>query len=145
VADLFAAGLSSLRVSLNSLREPLYDAYFRPRSYRFADVLQSIERASSASGFVSLNYFVFPGVTDQSAELKVLEALLDQGTVDMIQWRNLNVDPINYLQLMAEAEGRDRSSAESPLGILSLLERLRARYPTLGHGYFNPYVLPKGP
>lgn len=142
VAELFSAGLSSLRVSLNSLREPLYDAYFRPRNYGFVDVLRSIELAEEASGFVSLNYFVFPGVTDQRAELEALEALLDRRAVTMIQWRNLNVDPANYLRLMAEAEGPGSSEIERPLGLLALLKRLRTRYPALGHGYFNPYVPP---
>ena len=42
VARLFDAGLDSMRVSINSLREACYDAYFRPRGYTFADVMLSI-------------------------------------------------------------------------------------------------------
>ncbi|NCC56057.1 MAG: radical SAM protein, partial [Synergistales bacterium] len=42
---LAAAGLDSLRVSLNSAREDFYTAYYRPRGYCFADVRESLRRA----------------------------------------------------------------------------------------------------
>jgi hypothetical protein len=45
VAALAEAGLDSLRVSMNSAREPCYAAYFRPQGHHFAQVRESIVRA----------------------------------------------------------------------------------------------------
>jgi len=42
---LFDAGLDGVRVSMNSVREPCYTAYFRPQTYEFKDVVQSIDTA----------------------------------------------------------------------------------------------------
>ncbi|MCP3876767.1 MAG: radical SAM protein, partial [Desulfobacteraceae bacterium] len=39
VEKLFDAGLDSMRVSINSIRESCYNAYFRPNGYEFKDVL----------------------------------------------------------------------------------------------------------
>ena len=39
--QLFNAGLDSIRISMNSVRDNCYDAYFRPRGYRFPNVLKS--------------------------------------------------------------------------------------------------------
>jgi hypothetical protein len=50
----------------------------------------------------------------------------------MIQWRNLNVDPDWY----ADVLGRDTRSPR--LGMPALLARLRERLPELRFGYFNP-------
>jgi len=137
VAGLFEAGLSSLRVSLNSVRRPAYDAYFRPRGYTFDDVLRSIEVAKAAGGFVSLNYFTFPGFTDRPAEVDALEALIERTHLDMIQWRNLNIDPELYLKAMPPDEGE-------PIGLVAELKRLKKRFPALRYGYFNPPVPARG-
>ena len=42
---LFLAGLDSIRVSLNSAREELYRAYFRPRGYGFESIVESLRLA----------------------------------------------------------------------------------------------------
>lgn len=136
VKRLFEVGLSSLRVSLNSVRAAAYNAYFRPRGYTFADVLRSIDVAKAAGGFVSLNYFTFPGFTDRPAEVDALEALLERTHLDMIQWRNLNVDPELYLATMPRDDGE-------PLGLVNELTRLKKRFPALRNGYFNPPVPPR--
>ncbi len=133
VKRLFEVGLSSLRVSLNSVRPAAYDAYFRPRGYTFDDVLRSIDVAKAAGGFVSLNYFTFPGFTDRPAEVEALEALLERTHLDMIQWRNLNIDPEVYLTTMPPDAGE-------PVGLVNELARLKERFPALRHGYFNPPV-----
>ena len=135
VRALFRAGLSSLRVSLNSAREAPYLAYFQPRNYRFDDVLASMAAARSEGGFVSLNYFTFPGFTDRLEEVEALERLVRAHDIDMIQWRNLNVDPEHYLEQMP-GEGE-------PLSLTHLLARLRGAFPKLRHGYFNPPVPPR--
>jgi len=63
---LFRAGLDSIRVSLNSAREDLYDSYFMPVNYTFGDVSKSLQLGSEMNRFVSINYFVFPGLTDDT-------------------------------------------------------------------------------
>ena len=42
IKRLSAAGLDSLRVSLNSAQEHFYSPYYRPNGYAFSDVLESI-------------------------------------------------------------------------------------------------------
>lgn len=64
VARLAEAGLTSLRVSCNSAREALYQRYYRPAGYSFADVRASIREARQRGIFVSLNLLFFPGVTE---------------------------------------------------------------------------------
>jgi pyruvate-formate lyase-activating enzyme len=130
---LFDAGLDSVRISFNSAREPCYRAYFRPRGYRFADVLESVRLALQNKVFVSINYLNLPGFTDTPEEFDALTRLLERHPVDMIQWRNLNFDPLRYWQLMAQA-----APLGDPLGMDRLLEALRRHFPQLRHGYFNP-------
>ena len=131
IAQLRAAGLDSMRVSLNSAREVYYDRYFRPRHYRFGDVLTSIRRMKQQDGFVSLNLFVFPGFTDQPAEVQAVEKLIADYQVDMIQWRNLNIDPEWYWEKM-------KLTNVAGIGIGNVITRLRQNFPRLRHGYFNP-------
>ena len=56
---LFKAGINSIRVSINSVREDYYNAYYNPQDYTFKDVLGSIKEAKKNGGFVSINYFSF--------------------------------------------------------------------------------------
>ncbi len=132
---LARAGLSSIRVSLNSTRPGLYEAYYRPKSYSFADVVESIATAKDAGLFVSLNLLYFPGVTDTEEELEALQHLVVQHGVDFIQLRNLNLDPERYMQL-AEPFLNSPST-----GLLHFRKRLRKAAPNLGFGYFNPFLL----
>ncbi len=133
VASLFEAGLDSMRVSLNSIRKACYDAYFQPNGYGFTDVLASIDRAMAAGGAVSLNYLNQPGVTDTPEERDALFRFLDRYPVHMIQWRNLNYDPVRYLNAMKTV-----APLGTPVGMARLLNDIRKRYPGLIFGYFNP-------
>ena len=128
---LFDAGLDSIRVSLNSAWPAIYEAYFQPVNYTFEEVIQSMEVAREKGRFVSLNYFVFPGITDEEEEFTALESLIKRTRPDMIQWRNLNIDPDLYLECL------DREGGPS-LGMFHLLDRMKTRFPDLRHGYFNP-------
>ncbi len=130
VSRLADAGLDSIRVSLNSARPEAYTPYYRPRSYAFADVVETLRVARAKGLFTSLNYLTFPGVTDRVDEAEALERLVRETGVRMIQWRNLNVDPDWYADLL----GRDPSPER--LGMPALLDRLRL--PALRFGYFNP-------
>jgi len=129
---LFRAGLDSIRISLNSAREDYYNSYFMPVNYTFRDVVDSLLLGSTMGRFVSINYFVFPGFTDEPEEAHALESLLRQTGVDMIQWRNLNIDPDYYMDSL-NWEGTGKS-----IGMLALLERIRKHFPDVRFGYFNP-------
>lgn len=135
--DLASAGLTSLRVSLNSARPDMYTAYYRPNGYSFADVAASIKTARKAGLFVSLNLLYFPGITDTWNEIDALAALCADG-VSMIQLRNLNIDPVWYPRML----GIDSDSVafEAPLGLKVFTRRLRKKCPWLRFGYFNPYL-----
>lgn len=134
VRRLALAGLSSIRVSLNSARPDWYDRYYRPRGYTFDDVRASIEIARTHGLWVSLNLLYFPGITDCEAELEALVELVTRCGVSMIQWRNLNIDPEWYLRLM------DGLNHGPSMGLAAFMKRLRRACPWLRFGYFNPYV-----
>ncbi len=126
---LAAAGVDSIRVSLNSVIEQRYNAYYRPRGYRFADVIESIHRAKKHGMFTMLNYLVFPGVTDREDEYQALSALVASAGVDLIQMRNLAIDPVTYWRAM----GLDGAG----FGLKRFLDRLKGEHPRLQYGYFN--------
>jgi molybdenum cofactor biosynthesis enzyme MoaA len=129
IDKLAAAGVESIRISLNSVLKERYNAYYRPRGYRFDDVIESVHRAKAAGLFTMLNYLVFPGVTDQPDELEALIDLVEAAGVDLIQMRNLSIDPVMYWDaLRLEREG---------LGMRRLLDQLKQRVPRLQFGYFN--------
>jgi MoaA/NifB/PqqE/SkfB family radical SAM enzyme len=127
VAELADAGLDSMRVSMNSARKKTYDAYFRP-SYEFDTLLQSAREMKSRGRFVSLNLFVFPGLTDAPKEVDALRRFIEEAGIDMVQWRNLNIDPDVYLEMIGQA-------LPSGIGIKRLIEEIPVR-----KGYFNPYI-----
>lgn len=128
---LFDAGLDSIRVSLNSAREEFYKAYFKPINYAFEEVIRSMVISREMERFVSVNYFVFPGFTDEEGELASLVRLKDRTGFNMIQWRNLNIDPDLYLECLNWREG-------PALGMRILIQELKKRFPDMRHGYFNP-------
>lgn len=132
VARLADAGLDSIRVSTNSARPEAYAPYYRPRGYGFEDVVESLRVASRHGLWSSLNYLSFPGVTDRVDEAEALLGLVRETGVRMIQWRNLNVDPDWYVDVL----GSDTCSPR--LGMRALLERVRSQRPELRFGYFNP-------
>lgn len=134
IAPLAQAGLSSIRVSLNSARPEVYERYYRPQGYSFKDVLASIKNAKTEGMFVSLNLLYFPGISDTEPELAALIDLLEQTKADFIQLRNLNIDPELYLELL---EGIDFGPS---MGFNNFKKRLRKTCPWLEFGYFNPYL-----
>lgn len=132
VAQLAVAGLDSIRVSMNSARPEMHQRYCRPKGYTFDNVQESIAVMKQEGKFVSLNYFILPGFTDDPAEFAALCRLLEEKKPDFIQLRNLNMDPDWYLDdLQHKASG-------PPMGIRNWLAELQKRFPTLRFGYFNP-------
>lgn len=134
VAALAGAGLSSLRVSLNSAREVSYTPYYRPQGYGFSDVRQSIRAAKRGGVYVSLNLLYFPGFSDTELETAALLELITQERVDCLQLRNLNIDPEYYLDLMKDIE------TGPAIGFPNFRKRLKKECPWLHIGYFNPPV-----
>lgn len=132
VGKLCEAGLDSIRVSLNSCRPDMYAAYFRPRGYEFDALVRSLQMVKAHGGFASINYFVLPGFTDQEEEWKALCRFLEKTRVDLIQLRNLNIDPQWYLETLKIPKGA------KAMGILPWMNRLRELFPALRFGYFNP-------
>jgi pyruvate-formate lyase-activating enzyme len=129
VRMLCDAGMDSMRFSMNSVQEELYNRYYRPLNYRFADVVQSVKIAREKGLFTMINYLVSPGVTDSPAEAEALLKFLDETGVDMLQMRNLSIDPDFY--------NRKMGAGSKGIGMYRLLERIKKDFPKVQFGYFN--------
>jgi pyruvate-formate lyase-activating enzyme len=128
VERLCDAGLDSIRVTLNSPHPNSYKRYHRPRGYTFKQVLDSLLLAKEKGIYTSINLLVFPGFTDREKEVKGLIEFIKTTDLDLVQMRNLNIDPDLYLKEMGEGGG---------MGISRMIELLRDRFPSLQFGYFN--------
>ncbi|GMV64470.1 MAG: hypothetical protein AMXMBFR75_02770 [Candidatus Hinthialibacteria bacterium] len=134
IRKLFRAGLDSIRVSLNSSLEQRYNRYYRPANYTFQDVIESLRVARQEEKWSSINYLVFPGITDDEEELRHLLEMAFETGLSMIQWRNLNIDPEAYLELLDEDPDRPT------LGMKWTIAKVHSHFPKIRHGYFNPAV-----
>ena len=132
VKALCEAGLNSIRVSTNSARKHIYEPYYRPNNYVFEDIVESLKIVNGFGGWTSINYFVFPGMTDSVEEYEALRKLIIDTNLSMIQWRNFNIDPDWYMGKIGAIETGDI------LGIKQLQELIREEFPDLKFGYFNP-------
>lgn len=132
VRELCKAGLNSIRVSTNSAQEKFYTPYYRPNNYVFEDIIESLKVVREFGGWTSINYFTFPGMTDSVDEYEALRKLIRETDLQMIQWRNFNIDPDWYLGRLGVTEVGDC------LGIKQLQELIREEFPHLKYGYFNP-------
>ena len=129
VDKLSKAGIDSIRISLNSVQEQFYMPYYRPRHYHFNDVMESVRRAKQNGLFTMLNYLVFPGITDREDEVSTLIETIDTLGIDLIQMRNLSIDPQMYWQAMG-VEGQG-------MGMKKMLDRIKKEIPRIQFGYFN--------
>jgi len=129
VAKLCDAGLDSVRVTLNSPHLKFYKRYHRPRGYSFGEVVDSLVQAKEKGVYTSINLLVFPGFTDREEEVEGLIKLIRKTDLDLIQMRNLNIDPDLYLKTMGRGEG---------IGISKMVNILKKEFPSLQFGYFNP-------
>ncbi len=134
VRELMKVGLNSLRCSLNSAQKHIYTAYYRPNNYEFEDLARSIKEVRNAGGWASLNYFVFAGMTDSEAEFEALAKLIKDTDLNMIQWRNFNIDPDWYLGKIGVGD------MGNTYGMKNLLQMIREEFPKVKFGYFNPSV-----
>jgi pyruvate-formate lyase-activating enzyme len=129
VRMLCDAGMDSMRFSTNSAREEYYNLYYRPMGYVFADVTESLKAAKEKGLFTMINYLVSPGLSDDAGEVEALLKLIEATRVDMIQMRNLSIDPDFYNKRMG-VKGRG-------IGMYRMMERLKREFPRIQFGYFN--------
>jgi pyruvate-formate lyase-activating enzyme len=134
VRELCKAGLNSIRVSTNSAQEKYYTPYYRPNNYVFEDIIESLKVVREFGGWTSINYFTFPGMTDSVDEYEALRKLIRDTDLQMIQWRNFNIDPDWYLGRLGVTEVGDC------LGVKQLQELIHEEFPHLKYGYFNPPI-----
>ena len=128
VKVLCDAGLNSIRVTLNSAHLTYYNRYHRPKGYRFEDVLDCLILAKEMGLYTSINLLVLPGFTDREDEVKGWIELIRRTNLDLIQMRNLNIDPDLYLEAMGGGKG---------MGISKMIDGLKKEFPSLQFGYFN--------
>jgi len=134
VKALCEAGLNSIRVSTNSARKHIYTPYYRPNNYKFEDIVESLKVVRSYGGWASINYFVFPGMTDSVEEYEALRSLIIETDLTMIQWRNFNIDPDWYLGLMNVADTGEI------MGVKQLMDLIHEEFPQVKFGYYNPPI-----
>jgi pyruvate-formate lyase-activating enzyme len=134
VEKLMEAGLDSIRVSLNSARADIYTKYYQPNNYKFEDIVESLRVVNRHGGWTSINYFVFPGMTDSIAEFEALCELISTTGLKMIQWRNFNIDPDWYLGKMGLVDTGEF------MGVKQLMDMVREEFPDVKYGYFNPPI-----
>lgn len=132
VEELMKAGLNSIRVSTNSARKEIYEAYYLPNNYQFEDIRESARIARQYGGWASINYFTFPGMTDQEEEYQALREWIRFSDLSMIQWRNFNIDPDWYLGKL------NITSLNEGMGIKTMMDKIKNEFPHLAYGYFNP-------
>lgn len=128
---LFKAGLDAVRVSLNSANKALYEAYYKPVKYGFADVEASLAVARRNDAYVALNLLIFPGVSDRLGEVKALCRLVKKYKIDQIQTRSLCIDPLMYLEAVSNHVAKGQ-----PMGVRAMLDELKSVRPELRIGNF---------
>ena len=130
VREVAESGLDSIRISINSARPELYNAYYCPRLYDFNDVVESMALSEQLGLYTMINYLVFPGITDQEEELDALCDLIKKTGVNFLHLKNLCIDPALYLEKMPRPN-------EAGMGMRRMVELLRKEFPNLELGYFN--------
>ena len=133
VRKIAESGLDSIRISLNSARPEYYYAYYRPKNYRFEDVVASIKLSRDMGLYTMINYLVFPGITDQEEEIDALRGLIRRTGVNFIHLKNLNIDPQLYIERMPV-------SGSKAVGIKRMAAIIEEEFPEIELGYFNKPV-----
>jgi pyruvate-formate lyase-activating enzyme len=122
------AGLDSIRVTLNSPHSKYFRRYHQPQGFTLRTIVDSLIAAKEKGLYTSINLLVFPGFTDREKEIEGLVKLIRKTGLDLIQMRNLNIDPDLYLKAMGKGNG---------VGISEMVDLLQKEFPNLQFGYFN--------
>ncbi|MEG6585183.1 radical SAM protein [Dendrosporobacter sp. 1207_IL3150] len=136
IKKIVDAGLDTMRVSIISARPEVYQAYYRS-DYTLDDVKASIRYAKEKGIYVSLNMLSFPGLNDRPEEVAAWVDFLSETGVDMIQLRNLNVDPDAFLAIMPDQHNK-------PVGVRKFVSVLQDKFPSITIGSFSHYVAKSG-
>lgn len=126
---MLEAGLNSVRISLFSLDDARFRAYYRPIGYGLEQILGCAALARRAGAQVTVNLLTFPGVTDSPDEIERLAAFIGAHGVHQVQLRTLNVDPLWLLGRLP-----DRTTG---IGMRRFARELRSRCPGLRLGNFT--------
>lgn len=137
LARLCEVGLDAVRLTINSFDPHMFDSYTRPRGFDLETVLESGRVVSRNRGFVSVNYLLHPGVTDTEEELGLAVRGLGKCVAEMVQLRNLNIDPDIYMRQMWGSDSPPEGV--KLLGLGEFIRRLR-ELTGVRYGYFNPPV-----
>ncbi|MCP1310057.1 radical SAM protein [Paenibacillus tyrfis] len=116
IRGIVDAGLDLMRVSTISALDEHYNAYYKPRGYTLRNVEKSLRYAADKGVVTSINYLIFPGVTDREEEIEAMIEFARRTDLKLIQLRNLNIDPESYLSLIPAARG-ERYGMKQMLGI----------------------------
>ncbi|EGL20002.1 MULTISPECIES: radical SAM protein [Paenibacillus] len=130
IRGIVDAGLDLMRVSTISALDDHYNAYYKPRGYTLANVEKSLKYASSQGVITSINYLIFPGVTDREEEVEAMIEFVRRTGLRLIQMRNLNIDPESYLNLIPKAQG-------DILGMKQMLDIYREELPDVVIGSYT--------
>ena len=135
IERLCEAGLDSIRASINSAQKIYYNIYYNPRHYTFEHVIESMKIMRKYDRWVSINYLTFPGLTDHPQEIAALENLISETKINMIQTRNLNIDPDWYLDRLGL-----RDLPQEQIGMRNWVSHIENNFPSIKLGYFNPPI-----
>ncbi|WP_138756091.1 radical SAM protein [Paenibacillus sinopodophylli] len=124
------AGLNLMRVSTISALDDHYNAYYKPRGYTLQNVEKSLKYASDNGVYTSINYLIFPGVTDREEEIEAMIGFVKRTGLKLIQMRNLNIDPESYLAIIPKAQGEI-------YGMKQMLEIFREELPDVVIGSYT--------
>ncbi|MEI7026446.1 radical SAM protein [Paenibacillus sp. y28] len=130
IRGIVDAGLDLMRVSTISALDDHYNAYYKPRAYTLKNVEKSLRYASDKGVYTSINYLVFPGVTDREEEMEAMIDFARRTGLRLIQLRNLNIDPESYLELIPKARGE-------VYGMKQMIEILEAELPGVRIGSYS--------
>ncbi|MDD2585141.1 MAG: radical SAM protein [Syntrophomonadaceae bacterium] len=123
------AGMDAMRVTIFSCVEDNYNSYHRPSTYSLSDVKSSIKYAKDKHLTISMNLLIFPGFTDTKEEMESLVDFAQECNIDMIQLRNLNIDP-DFLMSHFPNTG-------SGIGITNFIELLQKEIPRVVIGSYT--------
>ncbi|MCZ8514597.1 radical SAM protein [Paenibacillus filicis] len=130
IRGIVDAGLDLMRVSTISALDDHYNAYYKPRGYTLKNVEKSLRYAADKGVFTSINYLIFPGVTDREEEMEAMIEFVRRTDLKLIQLRNLNIDPESYLSLIPPARGER-------YGMKQMLEIFREELPGVVLGSYT--------
>jgi len=93
-------------------------------------VEKSLRYAADKGVITSINYLVFPGVTDREEEIEAMIEFAKRTGLKLIQMRNLNIDPESYLELIPKARGE-------ALGMSQMLDIFKEELPDVVIGSYT--------